>query len=134
MSEIKSANTIEQLRTLHQVRLVENAEDGSAAAALPNGVYGFTYAPAEAAIPLFAKKSWHSFEFHKLRDGSEHLVGFVTAREAELIRQGRQAEVVLFPEPWEDATELVSLALSRIVPTRKGPAREGGNGLKLEVI
>lgn len=134
MPETAAADAFEQLRAAHQVRLLKHSEEGFAAAALPNGVYGFTYAPTEPAVPLFGKKDWHSFEVHKLPDGSRRLVGFVAAAEAALIRQGLHAEVVLFPDPWEDATELVSVPMARIVPPKRGPSREGGNGLKLEIF
>lgn|SRR5689334_20979564 len=127
-------NDLEQLRAAHRVRLVQDAEEGFAADHQPNGVYGFTYAPAEAAIPLFLKKSWHSFEIHKLEDGEIHLVGFVTGTEAETIRKGLQGEVTLFPDPWEASQELVSVPLSRALPSKKGPSREGGNGLKIALV
>ena len=113
---------------------METAEEGSSADRLPHGVYGFTFAPQEAAIPLFSKQSWHSFEVHKLADGSLHLVGCVTAKDAGLIRSGGHVEVALFPDAWEDATELVTVALTRVVPSKRGPSREGGNGLKLELL
>ena len=126
-----TVNDLEQLRAAHGVRLVEEAEEGFAADRQPNGVYGFTYAPAEAAVPLFVKKTWHSFEVHKLPDGELHLVGFVTAKEAELIRNGLHGEVTLFPDPWEDSKELVSVPMAHAMPSKKGPSREGGNGLKI---
>ena len=123
----------EQLRSTRGLRALEIAEEGSTAESLPNGVYGFTYSPAEA-VPLFTKKTWHSFEVHKLADGTRHLVGFVTAKEAEIVRDGKPAEITLFPDPWEDATELVSIPFTRAIPSKKGPSREGGNGLKLALL
>src|SRR5438874_12143132 len=123
----------EQLRSARGLRALESAEEGSTAERLPNGIYGFTYSPAEA-LPLFTMKTWHSFEVHKLADGTQHLVGFVTGKEAEIVRSGKQAEIALFPDPWEDATELVSIPLTRATPSKKGPSREGGNGLKLAIV
>ena len=134
MPEATTNNDLIQLRAGHQLRLVESSEEGFACEQLPNGVYGFTYAPQEAAIPLFSKKTWHSFEVHKLPDGSQRLVGFVSPRDAELIRGGLHVEVTLFPDPWKDSIELVSVPMSRMVPSRRGPSREGGNGLKLELL
>jgi hypothetical protein len=127
-------NDLEQLRAAHRVRLLEDAEEGFAADRQPNGVYGFTYAPAEAAVPLFVKKTWHSFEMHKLEDGELQLVGFVTGKEAEVIRNGLQGEVMLFPDPWEESTTLVSVPMLRAMPSKKGPSREGGNGLKIALV
>ena len=124
---------LEQLRAQNGLRALEIAEEGSAAERLPNGIYGYTYSPSEA-VPLFAKKTWHSFEVHKLADGSRYLVGFVTRKEAASIRSGAQAEITLFPDPWEDATELVSVPFDRAIPAKKGPSREGGNGLKVAIV
>jgi hypothetical protein len=123
----------EQLRAARGLRELETAEEGSAAEHQPNSVYGFTYSPAEA-VPLFTKKTWHSFEVHKLADGTLHLVGFVTGRDAEIVRNGAASEITLFPDPWEDAKELVSVPLARALPSKKGPSREGGNGLKLALV
>ena len=36
----------EQLRAEHKLRPVKSEEEGTAITKLPNGVYGFTYAPA----------------------------------------------------------------------------------------
>jgi hypothetical protein len=133
MSEI-IANDLEQLRAAHHLRPLIPEEEGTAADRLPNGIYAYAYAPAEAAIPLFAKKSWHSFEMHKRPDGSLHLVGFVTAKEAEQLRRSSPGEAVVFPDPWEDANQLVSVPMSRVIPSKKGPSREGGNGLKVALL
>lgn len=132
--ETTSANDVTQLRAAHQLRPIEAADEGSAAEHQPNGVYGFTYAPQEAAIPLFTKKTWHSFEIHKHPDGALHLAGFVTAGDAAFIRSQEHVEVTIFPDPWDDAKELVSVPMTRIVPSKRGPSREGGNGLKIELL
>jgi hypothetical protein len=134
MPETKTENDRANLRDSHQVRLVETSEAGFAADRLPHGVYGFTGAPQEGAIPLFDKKNWHSFEIHRLADGSLHLVGYVSPKDANLIRSGEHVAVTLFPDPWEDAGELISVALARMVPSKRGPSREGGNGLPLELL
>jgi hypothetical protein len=133
MSEI-TANNLEQLRAAHHLRALTQEEEGTAVDRLPNGIYGYAYAPAEAAIPLFAKKSWHSFEMHKRPDASLHLLGFVTAKEAEQLRQSSPGEAVVFPDPWENSTELVSVPMARIIPSKKGPSRENGNGLRVALL
>lgn len=128
-----TTSDLEQLRAQHGLRPLEPAEEGTTAERLPNGVVGYTYSPAEE-VPLFAKKTWHSFEVHKLADGSRYLVGFVTHKEAESFRSGAQAEITVFPDPWEDSTELVSVPFTRAIPSKKGPSREGGNGLKVAIM
>src|SRR5581483_5704619 len=107
----ETTTDLEQLRAQRGLRALETAEEGFAAASLPGGIYGYTYAPSEA-LPLFARKDWHSFEVHKLADGAEFLVGFVTPKEAESVRSGGQGEIILFPDRWEEATELVSVPLA----------------------
>ena len=42
--------------------------------------------------------------------------------------------ITLFPDRWEDATELVTVPLARAIPSKKGPSREGGNGLKVALL
>ena len=129
----ETTTNLDHLRAERNLRELEAAEEGTTAERLPDGVYGFTYSPAEA-VPLFAKKTWHSFEVHKLADGSQFLVGFVTGKEAENVRSGAPAEITLFPDPWEESTELVSVPLTGAVPAKKGPSREGGNGLKVAIM
>lgn len=124
---------LEQLRAKHGLRALTVEEEGTTAAKQANGVYGYTYSPAEA-VPLFAKKTWHSFEVHKHSDGSTYFLGFVTAKEAEAVRSGASGEIMLFPDPWEDSTELISVPFSRANPNKKGPSREGGNGLKVAIM
>ena len=132
MPETTTAD-LQELRARQRVRALETAEEGTAAEQVSSGVYGYTYSPSEA-VPLFAKKTWHSFEVHKLADGSIYLVGFVTPKEAESVRSGAQAEITLFPDPWENSTELVSVPFTRAIPAKKGPSREGGNGLKVAIV
>jgi hypothetical protein len=129
-----TTNELEQLRAGHHLRPLKTEEEGTAADRLPAGIYGFAYAPGEHSIPLFGKKTWHSFEMHKRAGGSLYLAGFVTAREAEFVRQDLPGEILLFPDPWEDARELVLVALARAIPSKKGPSREGGNGLKIALL
>ena len=134
MPEATVSSEVSELRASHRVRLVEAAEEGVAADRQPDGVYGFTYAPHEAAVPLFSKKSWHSFEIHKLPDGALHLVGYVSQPDSAFIQSGEHVEVTLFPDAWEDSTQLVSVPLTRVVPSKRGPSRDGGNGLKIELL
>jgi len=130
--------TVEQaadLRTSRKLRAVTNDEAGSAIPALPAGVYGFTYSPNFEQTPLFQNKSFQSFEFHKLADGSVELVGFMTASDAQRLRSGdRNVEVKLYPDPWQDAQELIGVPMDRIARSTRRPARDNGcpYTLKLE--
>jgi len=96
-------------------------------AALPAGVYGFTYAPGQPEVPLFSKNNYHSFEVHKSSDGTEYLLGFVKPAEASDIAASKEgAAIRLFPAPWESSQSFVCVPFSSIVPSKKMP-REDGN-------
>ena len=119
--------SIEQLRTLHGVRPLQPAEEGFATHRLPNGIYGFTYAPGQPETPVFAKKDHHSFEVHKAADGTEYVIGFVTPEEASQLETNQEgAAIRLFPDPWESSRQLVKVRVSGIIATKRMP-REDGN-------
>jgi hypothetical protein len=122
---------IDVLRALHQVRLIEPALEGTAVNRLPGGVYGFTYAPLNAA-PLFMDKKAQSFEVHKLPDERVHLVGFITKDAAEASTSSEQIDLRVYPEPWEDAFAAVSIPESRIRRSQ-GPSRSDGNAIVLDL-
>ena len=118
---------LETLRSSHKVRVLEAEEEGSPASSLPAGVYGFTYAPGQPEVPLFSKHNYHCFEVHKIADGTEYLIGFVTPSEASDIAAAKEgAAIRLFPAPWEDSQSLVSIPASGILAPKRMP-REDGN-------
>ncbi len=121
------SHELEALRAAHRVRALEPDEEGSAVSALPNGTYGFTYAPGQPEVPLFAKHSYHSFEVHKSTDGTAYLLGFVTQLEASDLEASKEgAAIRLFPSPWENSQSLVSVPVTGIVAPKRLP-REDGN-------
>jgi hypothetical protein len=120
--------TVETLRTQHQVRPLTSQEEGTAIGALSSGVYGYTCAPGFDEVPVFSKRTYHSFEAHKAADGAEYLIGFVTLEEAknlELREPG--AAIRLFPDAWENSQCLVSVPVLQIVAPKRLPPREDGN-------
>ena len=122
---------VARLRAVHRVTLIGESQEGSSVAQLAGGVCGFTYAPQEAA-PLFGKKMYHNFEIHKLHDGSLHLVGFVTEAEALQLEAGGAMAFNLYPDPYAQAVNAVSVPVARVTKTR-GPARDFGNALHLQL-
>ncbi len=123
----------EALRARHQLRLLEVEHEGVPVSLLPNGVYGFAHAPGIREFPLFQKKLSQAFETHKLADGSVHLVGFVSARAAEQLASGRESsELDLYPDAWEDATQVACVALARVSQARP-PSRDNGNYVRLRL-
>ncbi len=107
------------LRDEHQVRLVNAREEGTAAAELPQGVYGFTGSPGLAA-PLFAERRYRNFEIHHLRDGSIAIIGFVTPSEAErLANADRPIDVELHCDIEGEESQIVAIAYARIAHHRQ---------------
>jgi len=121
------SHELEGLRSAHRVRPLAPEEEGSAVAHLPNGVYGFTYAPGQSEVPLFSKQNYHCFEVHKAADGTEYVLGFVTQLEASDLKASRQgAAIRLFPASWESSQSLVSVRVAGIVAPKRLP-RDDGN-------
>src|SRR5918996_1225332 len=114
-SDTKATADQETLRTVHRVRLVSDAEEGTGVNALPGGVYGFTYSPGLPNAPLFAVRRYRSFETHKLASGDVFIIGFVT-REASDQMTASNVDVLaqIQPEPEGGADILVAIPYSRI--------------------
>jgi hypothetical protein len=107
------------LRTAHRVRVVEPDEEGSAAADLPPGVYGFT-GSAGLAAPLFAARRYRNFEIHHLHDGDIAIIGFVTPADAERLRAAHAPlELTVYPDSEGSAAEIVAISYSRIAQHRQ---------------
>lgn len=134
-TEPKVATTspeIEAIRALNQVQLIADEGEGTAAADLPNGKYGFSWAP-QAEAPVFRKQGYQSFEIHKAADGEIHLIGFITAEDSSrLASSAEDFYINLYPLPYESATKAVSIAKSQILQHRD-PARDAGNAIKLKL-
>ena len=122
----------EQLRSEHQVRLVSAGEEGTAFARLPNGVYGFTYAPA-TETPVFSRQSYHSFEVHKQPDGAGFLLVHVSPGDLNKLKSSGTVQVRALPDPWQEATELIAVPMETIVSRLFKPVREDGNAIPLQV-
>lgn len=123
----------EELRSKNRVRLVTDDQSGSGIDRLPGGVYGFTYSPAESNFPLFKERAMRTYEAHKLTDDTAVLLGFVSQGESLKMETGRESVTVrLFPEPHEEASVMVSIAMVRVL-SRVEHSQRGGKGLELEV-
>jgi hypothetical protein len=121
MAEMTGEAAREALRREHGVRLVESGEEGTAAQALPRGVYGFTGSPALAS-PLFSARRGRNFEVHHLASGTVALVGFVTTADAAQLMRGAThapVAVTVHPDATGEATSIVSLPYDRIAHHRQ---------------
>jgi hypothetical protein len=132
MSRVTYTNTPDrqdqvQLRAVHGVRPVSDAEEGSGVHALPGGVYGYTYSPGLPNAPLFASRRYRSYEVHKLATGETVIVAYADAATTEQIAYDREVTVRVQPEPTSDATVLVLIPYSRIQRHRQyaAPNQDG---------
>lgn len=121
----------DQLRAAHQLTLIDPTDEGAGFERLPVGIYGFSYAPQQEA-PLFGKKMFRNFEVHKLADGQMRVIGYVNEADFQIIEAGRAGTIHLYPDPYEQATRLVSVAMSRVLRA-KSPTRDHGNALPLDL-
>lgn len=127
--------SLEQLRLERRLRPLTKEEEGTDVYKLPDGVFGFTYAPGLKEVPVFSKRHYGGFEVHRVSPGKIHLVGFVTPAEKAQIGSAPQAvQVVIFPASWKDSTEMISVVDSRLQPAKKAVAREDGNPFRTLVF
>ena len=121
----------EKLRADRKLQLVEGDDIAVSLEAVHPGVYGFAYAPNSEGSPLYPNRTYQAFEVHKLVDGSVHLAGYMTAEDALKLQTSKEmVELKLYPEPFAQAIQFVSVAQSRITRS-KPPSRENGNWLPL---
>ena len=119
---------IDELRARHGVRLLKDEEEGYPAAKLPNGVYGFTYSPGQDETPVFAKQPFHGFEVHKLPDGAERLIGYITPQEFAILEARKPGtEVRLYPDDNGESKQLAAVDLTNTTRAKRTPPREDGN-------
>jgi hypothetical protein len=122
-ANVSSDQAREALRREHGVRVVTRDEEGTAAADLPAGVYGFTGSPVLAS-PLFATRRYRNFEVHRLPAGPA-VIGFVTAADAAALTAAHTTpvQIRLLPDPADDAGTLVVIPYDRIVQHRQYAVR-----------
>jgi hypothetical protein len=125
-------NEIDRIRERHGLRALTKEEEGFPTARLPHGVYGFTYSPGQDETPVFANKAYHNFEVHKLKDGAERLIGYLTSSEVAILEARKPGtEVRLYPDVWEESKQIVSVDLTSTVRARRTPPREDGNPYRI---
>ena len=113
-TDMAATGAQDALRGTNQVRLVNEAEEGTGVNALPAGVYGFTYSPGLASAPLFAVRRYRSYEIHKLA-AETVVVGFATPDDAgRLESNSEEMTVRIQPQPEDGRETLVQIPYSRI--------------------
>ena len=138
MSRVTYTNVVDTpeqagLREAHRVRLVSEKEEGTGLNKLPLSVYGFTYSPGIEEAPLFAKRSFRSYEAHKLASGDVTLVGFTSAESArQLTTSTEDISLQVQPMPEDGQDTLVEIPYSRI-RRHKGYAAPNQHGFSVTV-
>lgn len=125
-------DAFEKIRAERKLRALSFEESGTGVHRLPKGVFGFTYSPAEDNFPLFKDRDLRSFESHKLDDGRVVLLGFLTGEERARLESSSKTRIHLFPEPKDQAVELVTVPMSRVLSHVENSARTG-TGLALDI-
>jgi hypothetical protein len=126
--DIIAGPELEKLRASRGLRALTKDEEGWNIYDLKNAVFGFTYAPGLKEVPVYSKQHYHGFEVQRLSNGEIHLIGFVTPDlKAKMAEPTGTVQAAVFPQPWEESTELVSIADSRMQPAKKAVTREDGN-------
>jgi hypothetical protein len=120
---------LEQLRAELRLVPVSKQDEGLSWAKISNGVYGYTYTPADKDGGMYAKASYLSFEMHKLADGKLQFVGYTTPEYAEKLKSSGMPEVEVYPLPVNEYNVLVLVPHARIA-SHKPLNRLDNNKLK----
>lgn len=100
---------------------------------LPGGIYGFTTSAATSEVPLFDKPVFRCFEVHKLADGEVHYVGYIPDGHLAALEAGSEPlSIVLYPDPYEQATHMVTVPDCRI-DRKRPPLRDSGSPMALDL-
>ena len=117
-----------QRRSVTEVRLVVDGEEGTGVNALSGGVYGFTYSPGLPNAPLFAVRRYRSYETHKLPSGEVFVIGFAKPDVARALSTAAQDTTLqIHPQPEAGFDALVTIPYSRIRQHRQysAPNQDG---------
>lgn len=125
-----SQNEREALRAKNNLDLITKNDEGLSWRKVASGVYGFSYTPASQDGGMFAKQPLLSFEMHKYRDGTLHVVAYGNSEEAEKLTRAGSPELLVFPSPQEGSEVLLSIPHARIA-TAKELDRDQKNRLRL---
>ncbi len=122
----------EQLRASNRVVPVSKEDEGRSWSKISNGVYGFTYTPANENGGIFIAEPKQSFEMHKLADGSLHIVAYATSESAQKVKGSGAQDLEVYPIPRENASVLVVVPHARIASS-KALDRNDFNKIKMSL-
>ena len=124
----ETADSIEGLRTKHNVRKLDNLEDQKKLIDLPNDVFGyidgsilssFRISSIGNYVSLYQAADYRNsgIEIHKTIDGFVTIVGFVSSQvKYQLLDTTRNnvVDIMLFIQPYRDFNALASIPVSRV--------------------
>lgn len=123
-----------RFRAEHKVQQLTEEHAGKPVADVPNGIYGFAYAPGfETPTPVFGKPSFQSFETHRLPNGDIAFLGCLRPAEAEKLNAGEFLTLRLYPEPYDDAVVPVVIYLRDVLRSNNRVSRGNGNFIEFDV-
>jgi hypothetical protein len=123
----ESAMTRDKLRNERHLRPLPDVDNDRPLSELPAGVYGFIppwTADDQDVTVSKDSKGTATLEIHKLGDGAVHLVGFVSEAGAGTLKSDKSGTIMLFPLPWEEATTLAAVPMSRVESLKDRSFRE----------
>lgn len=122
------------LRDAHRVREIDAAQEGTGIQQLPAGVYGFTHAPGTENAPLFRTPTSHSFEVHRLANGSV-LLAYVSREAAAVLEHAPEDfAIMMYPYASEQSPILVAIEWSRLHLIKRYVTPNKDGGIELKVI
>lgn len=114
----------EVFRKQHKVSIVGSAQEGGSIHDQADGTYGFTYSPT-AAAPIFASRKVQNFEIHRSASGSTFILGYIMAAELAEVKKRTAIDLKLYPDAFQESTELVCLALDDVHPKAQNSGQPG---------
>ena len=123
---------LEGIRQSLRLTRVTDELEGMPISALPDGVFGFSYSQPSDEMPLFSKRQYQCYEWHKRADGGIFVLGFAKPADAATIEaKSDPVDFNLYPEPYGEAVTLVALE-GRRIRKAKAPSRSDGNYMFLQ--
>jgi hypothetical protein len=123
---------LEGIRQSLRLTRVTDELEGMPISALPDGVYGYSYSQPSDEMPLFSKRQYQCYEWHKRADGGICVLGFAKPADAVMIEaKSEPVDFNLYPEPFGEAVTLVAVE-GRRIRKAKAPSRSDGNYMFLQ--
>lgn len=128
------------LRSRQHLRTLEPTEEGLTLSVVACGVFGFAQTgllQQPSYLVIYQKDNGTRFEIHKKRDGSGHLVGFISSETASSLERGDRPisfPVTIFASMVKEELKIVSIPLDMIRPGHSNRRLEQLGARALDII